>query len=509
VKIGIISAYIDFQRKGNDNRGVLQPQIGPLIAGLLPKNADIEVVNDVWGEPDWQKHYDLLFISSLHSDFDRARQISHYWRRRGAKTVYGGTFASVYPHLCSTFFDSIAIGDPEGSVPRIYHDFCRGELGPFYRSTIYDPAAVPIPRFDLQADQQLLPISLEATRGCPFSCDFCALTSIGTRHHVRSPELVVRDIRNAQDLLRPETPWTKWYQLDTVVFSDNNIGGNPKYLRRLADNLKDLQIRWGASATFNIISNRELIEALSRSGCILLFVGLESFNPEALADMQKRQNFVDKIEAALSLCHKNGILIASGLMLSPIIDDQSYLRLIPEHLNKCGLFIPNFICFECPLPGTPHFHRLAAQEPPAFLPNALLRDFNGYTLVTRPQRESLTDFIEIYKWLLSSVYSRTRALRKFAHDSSRFLNGGFWDSAVVDLIGLRHAWDRADPDRTYIAGTDLPPPETVPLVDDDFKSQEQRDAIMEPWRVTDALGRVLPQWLGTRAVFAPNGRSAV
>lgn len=36
MRIGIISAFTDYQRRGEHLRGVLQPQIGPLIAGLLP-----------------------------------------------------------------------------------------------------------------------------------------------------------------------------------------------------------------------------------------------------------------------------------------------------------------------------------------------------------------------------------------------------------------------------------------------------------------------------------------
>ena len=99
-----------------NNRGVLQPQIGPLIASLLPDNIEIEVINELWESPDWNRDYDLLFISSMHSDFDRARQISHYWQRRGAKTVYGGIMASTYSQLCRPFFDAVAIGDPEGMV---------------------------------------------------------------------------------------------------------------------------------------------------------------------------------------------------------------------------------------------------------------------------------------------------------------------------------------------------------------------------------------------------------
>lgn len=43
-------------------------------------------------------------------------------------------------------------------------------------------------------------------------------------------------------------------------------------------------------------------------------------------------------------------------------------------------------------PGTPLFHRMAGEEG-AFLPNARLSDFNGYTMVLRPRRESLPDCV--------------------------------------------------------------------------------------------------------------------
>src|SRR6266498_6169114 len=149
MKVGIIFVYMDYNRNGLHNRGVLQPQIGPLIAGLLPRHVEVEVVNDTWEEPDWNKDYDLLFISSLHSDFDRARQISHYWRRRGAKTVFGGTMASTYASLCKPFFDAIIVGDAAGSVRQVYEDFSRGKLQSVYVSGAYDQASVLVPRFDL------------------------------------------------------------------------------------------------------------------------------------------------------------------------------------------------------------------------------------------------------------------------------------------------------------------------------------------------------------------------
>jgi hypothetical protein len=66
------------------------------------------------------------------------------------------------------------------------------------------------------------------------------------------------------------------------------------------------------------------------------------------------------------------------------------------------------------------------------------------------------------------------------------------------------------PDRTYLGGTEKPPPEAmgVPFGADDFASEAERDAILEPWAVTDARGHVLRQWLGAQTVYLPKGKIA-
>ena len=507
MRVGIIFVFVDYHRNGAHHRGFLQPQVGPLIAGLLPADIDIEVINDTWEDPDWDRDYDLLFISGMHSDFDRARQISHYWRRRGAKTVYGGTMASTYPHLCLPFFDAVAIGDPEGTVPRIYRDFCTGTLQPIYQATPYDPTQAPVPRFDLLANKQILPMALEATRGCPFACDFCALTGIGTRFHVRPPKNVVRDISAAKAMLHDRVAAAR---LGFTVFYDNNIGGSPQHLKHLCQALGPLGIRWGSSITFNAISNLELVRMMSDSGCRFLFVGLESFNPDTLRDMGKHQNVIHKTRQVIEQCHEAGILVVSGLMLSPQIDDLGYLRSIPEKLRECGLYVPWYICFETPIPGTPHFQRLAQQSRPALMPNALLRDFNTYTLVVRPQKTSTEAFIGEYKRLIEIIYSRRNRAVKLIHDVPRLLRHGWFFTILIDLIDQYQEAYRPDHSRTYVAGTDREPPEThgIPLGPDDFDSETQREAVMEPWRVSDHEGRVLPFWLEAQKVYEPKGRVA-
>ena len=222
----------------------------------------------------------------------------------------------------------------------------------------------------------------------------------------------------------------------------------------------------------------------------------------------KFQNAVDSVKRVLADCHRNGIYVTSGLMLNPRIDDLPYIESLPRRLSDCGLRVPTFACFEAPIPGTPNFLRLAAEQPPALLPNTYLRDLTGYTLATHPKRESLADFIKGYRWLKEELYSRRHRAAALAMETPRFLAHGHVSAALLETLDLsRRGW-RPRPDRTFIAGTDAVPPEStgVPLTDADFDSHEERSAVMEPWKITDARGRVLPQWLQPTKTFDKKGR---
>jgi hypothetical protein len=310
---------------------------------------------------------------------------------------------------------------------------------------------------------------------------------------------VLRDIERGQSLLRGRVPA---HHLKIVGFCDNNIGGNIGYLRELCEALEPLRLQWYGAATFNVISRPALVEKLARSGCRALFVGLESFNEATLADMNKHQNAIPKMRAALENCRDRGILIVSGLMLSPLVDDPDYIAAIPRYLAQSGLHMPTFICFESPIPGTPYFRRLAAAELTPFLPGALLRDFTGYTLVLEPRHATVADFVTAYRRLTDDAYSWVNRVRKLCDDLPRFARCGRWLPALIDAADVFCADPAPALSRTLLAGTDSPPPEHVPFAPSDFASEAERRRILDPWPVTDAHGRVLERWLEAGSVFA-------
>ena len=503
MRVAIISVFVDYHRRGAHHRGVLQPQVGPLIAALLPESADIDIVNDTWIDPHWDRHYDLVFLSCMHAEFDRARQISHYYRKRGAQVVIGGSMASLYPHLCAPWFDAVVVGDPEDTVPHVYEDAARHQLQRFYRSAGDASARAPTPLVHRVADQQIFPLAMEVTRGCPYTCDFCVLTGMGTRFDTRPVARVEHDLVTLREALKGRvTGPLKNRRRRMAMFYDNNIAGNLGYLRQLCDVMERLGLEWASSVTFNVLTNKALLQRMFDSGCRALYVGLETFNPAALDDFNKPQNRLPLIKRALDDARDVGILVTAGMILSPQHDDIAYIRSLPARLRESGLHIPTFLAFETPFPGTPYFHRLAAQnaqrleqgERALFLPDALLRDFTSYTLVVEPTLAAAHDYVAAYRQTLDEIYAPRRKLAKLVHDLPSFVRRGAWTSVMLDLGDTLTGGLPRAPGRTYLAGTDLPPPERVPLAEADFRDEAEADALLQPTAVTDAAGRLLPQW---------------
>jgi hypothetical protein len=86
--------------------------------------------------------------------------------------------------------------------------------------------------------------------------------------------------------------------------------------------------------------------------------------------------------------------------------------------------------------------------------------------------------------------------------------GGYWFPALLDTIDTLAVDPAPDPARSLVAGSDAPPPEAVPLAASDFESAEEFARVMTPWRVTDASGIALPQWLTAQPVFGRESRSS-
>jgi radical SAM superfamily enzyme YgiQ (UPF0313 family) len=398
MKIAIIATYTHPTRLPVKEKSVMQSSVPELIAGLCPEYAEIEIYNEKETDIPLDRDWDLVFFSYLHSYYEHTKILSSLFRSRGMKTVAGGRHASHFPDDCEKYFDAVIIGAPERSVPELVRDFERGQLKSRYQLPTSGAADIKPARYDLidfSANRVRLP-GIEASRGCPFSCNFCVLTGHES-YHFRPVKDVINEIKH-------KMCWNKNYfglLDDWFIFLDNNLGGSPRYLRELCTELVPLKKTWGCALTFNVLRDEETVKLMARAGCRYIYTGLESLNPESIKAMNKGQNRVKDIDEVIRRCFKNGIILSFGLIVGSDGDTNEYLEKLPEYLADLQYFSITFLGIVCPYPETP-FYRLLEKEG-RLLPKTISRDYDGYTLCHRPLQLEPSEVIYHFKKLAKEL----------------------------------------------------------------------------------------------------------
>jgi len=450
MKIAIIATFCHPSRLPMKEMSCMQPAAPELIAGLCPSYAEIEIYNEKETAIPFDRHWDLVFFSYLDSHYEHAKVLSTLLRRAGMTTVAGGRHASRFAGDCRYYFDSVVIGEPEGSVPKLIQDFTGKQLQPFYYSPPTDARNIQPYRYDLMdfRTNRFRGPSVEASRGCPFQCNFCIIAGY-ERYRPRPIADVIHDIKTRMT-------WNHnfgGYFKNTFVFYDNNLGGSPHYLRDLCEALLPLKKTWGCSLSLDLLSNTNLVKLMAKSGCRYLYVGLESLNPESINSINKKQNCLRHLQEVLNHALACGILVSFGLLIGTDGDTNEYLQRVPDYLSDLKFFGITFLGIVCPYPGTAFFAKLLKEG--RMLPGTMARDLDGYTLCHRPKRVTPHELVEHYRSMSASLSKLTNIAR---HCWSKIWksNTPSYKTAVILTVPEFRSIRRnlLNKERTYLAGLD-------------------------------------------------------
>lgn len=450
MRIAIIATYTHPTRLNVKEKSVMQSSVPELIAGLCPEYAEIEIFNEKETDIPLDRHWDLVFFSYLHSYYEHTKVLSALFRERGMTCVAGGRHASHFSEDCGKYFDAVIVGAPERSVPALIADFERGEMQKLYKLPTEGAADIKPARYDLidySANRSRLP-GIEASRGCPFACNFCVLTG-HEKYHFRPVKEVVAEIQH-------KMTWNKNYfglLKDWFIFLDNNLGGSIHYLRELCTELIPLKKTWGCALTFNVLKNEENIKLMAKAGCRYIYTGLESLNPESISAMNKGQNKIKEIDAVIRRCFENGILLSFGLLVGSDGDTNEYLEKLPQYLADLQYFSITFLGIVCPYPETPFYRQLAEEK--RLLPQTISRDYDGYTLCHRPLNLNPSEVIDHFKRLSKTLGSfknvaqhyRSKLFMSDLPNYKRTILG-----SGLEIKSVRNAINNNS--RRYIAGLD-------------------------------------------------------
>lgn len=161
-----------------------------------------------------------------------------------------------------------------------------------------------LPLMDYSIVQEWLPhvhsLYIDVGRGCPFGCTFCATkTFFKRKFRMKSPDRIIEDIKHAQSFF---TNKEIYFQLEHDLFT-----ANKKKVIEICNKImeENLNIRFTISSRLDML-DEEIIQRLSKAGCIDVFIGIEVGSER----MQKRINKnlkLDKLPEILTLLKKYGM----------------------------------------------------------------------------------------------------------------------------------------------------------------------------------------------------------
>jgi radical SAM superfamily enzyme YgiQ (UPF0313 family) len=387
-----------------------------VLAALTPPEIEVKITDENVEPIDFEENVDLVGVTGMVMHAPRAYQIAQRFRQRGIPVVMGGPHASSLPLEVKEHVDAVVIGEAENVWEGLIEDYKKGCLKPFYKKDNFcSMEGLPFPRLDLLRKDAYMTVNcVQTTRGCPHQCDFCHVTHFfGKTYRCRPVEEVIEEVERLDG--------------EFVVFIDDNIAGNRRYAQELFTRLKPLRKKWASQASMTLTRDPELLKLAAESGCVSLFIGVESLSSENLKEVNKAFNRVSQFEEAMKALHDHDIMILAGFIFGLDHDDEGVFERTLRFCERNRIELPTFFILT-PLPGTPLFQRMESEG------RLLHKDwgqYNGATVVFKPRLMTEETLQRGFNWACKEGYSWSSIFKRVFHPQQRFF------TRVVSNIAYR------------------------------------------------------------------------
>jgi anaerobic magnesium-protoporphyrin IX monomethyl ester cyclase len=182
---------------------------------------------------------------------------------------------------------------------------------------------------------------VEASRGCPYHCSFCAKLNFRDQYRRRPVAAIMHEI----DRLIAQG-------VEYVYFVDEIFLPN----RPLLEALRTRRVRFGVQTRIDLWKP-ELIEALGAAGCVSIEAGVESLTTEGRVELAKDCRLdTDELAERLLRAKRHVPFVQANLLEMPQ-DDAGLIAAWRSRLRNAGVWandpVPLF-----PYPGSPDYVRL-------------------------------------------------------------------------------------------------------------------------------------------------------
>jgi radical SAM superfamily enzyme YgiQ (UPF0313 family) len=318
------------------------------IAGITPKEHEVEIVDERYEPIYFNKHYDLIGISCLTYNSIRGYEIAKIFRNKGIKVVFGGYHASLMPEETKQHADAIVIGEAEYNWPKLLEDAKKGELKKIYRSDkLVEPEDILPARHDIGVYTTME--AIQASRGCPTGCEFCAMQKIeGPRFRGRIIDQIIDEMKTIKS--------------KTIFFADASLTISPPYSKKLFKEMIQVNKKFHCFGNINVLSrDDEFLKLSQESGVDKWYLGIESISQENINQAGKTTNKVQNYATAIKKIKDYGMNVTGFFIFGLDNDNVETFKKTLDAIYKWDLDSASF-SIVTPYPGTRLFERFEKEE---------------------------------------------------------------------------------------------------------------------------------------------------
>lgn len=422
MKIDLIIAYVQRYEFGHE-RDFVPPITGIHLAAITPAEHQVRVFHQQIDQIELDTEAEVIAISFFSGFAMAAYQLAVAFRKRGKIVVAGGPHVTYCQEEALSYFDAIVTGEAENVWLSLLKDIGLGQLKRVYAGTPCDMTGIPTPRYDLLPKKFFIKKVIQATRGCPFSCSFCTVPSLNPGFRLRPVKDVIRDASYDQ--------FRNWWQRKIVWFWDDNLTIRRPYIRELLQEMIPLKKWWLTQASMDIAKDPELLDLMKASGCIGVFLGIESFGVDSLADANKKQNKIAHYSAAVKAIRKRGIAVMAGFIAGFDHDDEQSIVNMADQLMDIGIDVP-FLSIMTPFRGTPIYTTLNREG--RILGDRNWNYYNGYNVAFKPAKISEAQLLQAHRSLWKKSFSPLYAAKRILRGLFTLRRGAFLLSLFMNFF---------------------------------------------------------------------------
>ena len=326
------------------------------VAAMLPPEwskrlVDVGVTKLRKKDLEWA---DCAFISGMTVQRESARRIITRCKEAGLRVIAGGPLFTM-EHEQFEEVDHFVLNEAELTLPIFLRDLERGHAKRLYTTSDFaDIQKTPAPMWELADLKRYDTMSIQFSRGCPYNCEFCNVTSLfGHRPRTKTARQILAELDGLYDI-----GWR-----GGVLFVDDNLIGNKRCLRTdllpaLIEWRKDKKgVPFSTEVSIDLADDEQLMHMMVEAGFHTVFIGIETPDENSLAECSKKQNMNRNMIEDVKRMQRAGLQVHGGFIVGFDNDTPDIFQRQIDFIQKSGIVTAMVGLLQAP-PGTRLHERL-------------------------------------------------------------------------------------------------------------------------------------------------------